>query len=89
MLLGPWLFRTASLLVMIGLSASGVETEPFSVDARAFSPLGLLPLLGFTACHVFAEVMTAVVLTRAYTRFTPPERAELPAGALASGPIRG
>lgn len=89
MLFGPWLFRTASLLVMMGLSAAGVQTEPFSLDSRAFTPLGLLPLVGFTACHVFAEVMTAVVLTRAYRRFMPVERAEVPAHALASAPIRG
>lgn len=68
MVFGPWLFRVASLLVMIGLSLAGVTVDPFHAGSGAFQPAGLLPLLAFKASHVFAELMTAVVLVRAYRR---------------------
>lgn len=66
---GPWVFRAGSMLAFVAINLAGVETDPFSLDARAFRPEGLLPLLAFKSTHVFAEVMTAVVLVRAYRRF--------------------
>ena len=86
---GPWLFRAASLVVLMGLSAAGAEIEPYSVDARAFSPVGLVPLVAFKASHVFAEVMTAVVLVRAYRRAAPAPEAEQDPDIGAAEPIRG
>ncbi len=69
MVFGPWLFRVASILALLALNVSGVETDPFSLDARVLQPVGMLPLFAFKASHVFAELMTAVVLVRAYRRY--------------------
>lgn len=79
MVFGPWLFRVASLLVVIGLSLAGVQVGAFSLETQALQPAGLLPLLAFKGTHVFAEVMTAVVLVRAYRRY-----ASLPEGAVSA-----
>lgn len=79
MVFGPWLFRVASMLLMVGLSIAGLQIDPFSLGARAFQPAGLLPLLVFKGTHVFAELMTAVVLVRAYRRYPT-----LPEGAVAA-----
>lgn len=79
MVFGPWVFRVASILALIGLSVAGVETDPFSLDARAFQPAGILPLFAFKASHVFAELMTAVVLVRAYRRYHAIPRDAVPA----------
>lgn len=67
--LGPWVFRAAAMLVIMLFSLAGFEVDPISAQGRAFQPAGLAPLLAFKGTHVFAEVMTAVVLTRAYRRY--------------------
>lgn len=68
MVFGPWVFRVASMLVMVGLALAGFEVDPYSLDSRTFQPASLVPLILFKASHVFAELMTAVVMTRAYRR---------------------
>lgn len=74
MIVGPWLFRAASLFVLIGLQFAGIEISVFAPYTGTFQPAGLLPLVAFKASHVFAELMTAVVLVRAYRRSTPEPR---------------
>lgn len=73
---GPWLFRAGSMLVMILLSESGVTTDLFSYQGT-FRPAALGPMLFLSLCYVYAEVLTAIVLVRAYRRFP----AQLPAAA--------
>ncbi|HUF86900.1 MAG TPA: hypothetical protein VMM59_05920 [Thermohalobaculum sp.] len=79
MVFGPWLFRVASILVLIGLNVAGLQTDPYSLDARAFQPAGLPPLFAFKASHIFAELMTAVIMMRFYRRYRA-----LPQDALAA-----
>jgi hypothetical protein len=66
---GVWLFRAGSVLLMIGLSLAGVTVDLFGGPTGAFQPAGLVPALLFTSSHVFGEVLTAIVLVRAYRRF--------------------
>jgi hypothetical protein len=66
---GPWVFRAGSVLVMVGLSLAGVTTDLFGGETGAFQPAALGPMLFFTGAHVVAEVLTAIVLTRAYLRY--------------------
>lgn len=79
MVFGPWLFRVGSMALIVGVGLAGFDTDPYSLDARAFQPASLLPLLFFKASHVFAELMTAVVLVRAYRHY-----GALPSQALAA-----
>ncbi len=88
MIIGPWLFRAASLLVIVGITLAGVDTALFGEDG-AFQPAGLGPLLALKASHVFAELMTAVVLVRAYRRSMPGSSGEASAGATVHAAIRG
>ena len=77
---GPWLFRAGSMLVMIVLSQIGVTTDLFSSgDKGAFQAAALGPMLFFSACYVYAEVLTAIVLVRAYKRFPIGEPEAAPA----------
>lgn len=69
MVTGAWLFRAASIAVLITASIMGVTVDLFSGQTGAFQPAALVPMLLFTGSHVFAEVLTAVVLVRAYRRF--------------------
>jgi hypothetical protein len=69
MVFGPWLFRAASMLVMIGLSLSGVTVDLFNSSTGALQPAALCPMFMFSLCYIFAEVLTAVTLVRAYRRF--------------------
>ncbi len=69
MVFGPWLFGAATVAAMIGLVFMRVTTDLFSVDAGVFQPAALGPMLLFKASHVFAEVLTAIVLVRAYRRY--------------------
>lgn len=75
---GPWLFRATSMLVMIILSESGVTTDLFNYQGT-FRPAALGPMLFLSACYVYAEILTAIVLVRAYKRFP----ARVPDGAAA------
>ena len=76
LVLGPWVFRAGSMLAIVLVSIAGVQVDPISGKDLTFQPVGLAPLFVFKATHVFAEVMTAVVLTRAYRRYrTLPEGA--------------
>ncbi len=78
MVFGPWLFRAGSLAFIIGLSMAGVTTDPFNGHTGAFQPAALGPMLLLTSAHVFAEILTAIVMCRAYRR-----HAAEPAGAVA------
>jgi hypothetical protein len=71
MVLGPWLFRALSMAAMIGLNLAGVTTDLFGSQMGLFQPAALAPMLMFTTCHVFAEVLTAIVMVRAYRRCAP------------------
>ena len=75
LVIGAWLFRAGAMLCMIGLGLAGVTVDLFGGPTHAFQPAALGPMLLFTGSHVFAEVLTAIVLARAYRRFpvTVPE----------------
>ena len=66
---GPWVFRSATVAVLISASMLGVSVDLFDVHTGAFQPAALGPMLLFTTGHVFAEVLTAIVLVRAYRRY--------------------
>ncbi len=66
---GPWLFRAATVAIIISASLMGVTVDLFNGQTGAFQPAALGPMLLFTASHVFAEVLTAIVLVRAYRRY--------------------
>ena len=66
---GPWLFRAATVAVIISASLMGVTVDLFNGQTGVFQPAALGPMLMFKACHVFAEVLTAIVLVRAYRRY--------------------
>jgi hypothetical protein len=69
---GPWIFRSATVLVLILLSLAGVKVDLFAPDTNAFQPIALIPMMLFTTGHIFAEVLTAIVLVRAYRRYPVP-----------------
>jgi hypothetical protein len=69
MVLGPWLFRAGSMLALILLSLAGVTVDLFHHQTGAFQMAALAPMLFFSACYIFGEVLTAIVLVRAYRRF--------------------
>ena len=66
---GPWVFRSATVAILISASLMGVTVDLFSGETGAFQPAALGPMLLFTTSHVFAEVLTAIVLVRAYRRY--------------------
>lgn len=69
MVLGAWLFRAASAAALIGASYYGVNVDLFHFQTGAFQPAAVVPMLLFTCSHVFAEILTAIVMVRAYRRF--------------------
>jgi len=77
MVLGPWVFRAFAVLVMVGLAFAGVTTDLFHGPTGTFQPAALGPMLLFTSAHVFAEVLTAIVLTRAYRAYPAVLRADV------------
>ncbi len=66
---GPWIFRAATVAVLISASLLGVTVDLFDGQTGVFQPAALGPMLLFTTGHVFAEVLTAIVLVRAYRRY--------------------
>ena len=68
-IIGAWLFRAGSVAVLIGASWLGVQVDLFGGPTGSLQPAALVPMLVFTSCHVFAEVLTAIVMARAYRRF--------------------
>ncbi len=66
---GPWVFRAATVAILISASLMGVTVDLFSGQTGAFQPAALGPMLLFTTGTVFAEVLTAIVLVRAYRRY--------------------
>jgi hypothetical protein len=66
---GVWLFRAGSVAVVIGLHLLGVTTDFWTPGGNEFHAAAVGPMLLFNASHVFAECLSAVVLTRAYHRF--------------------
>lgn len=75
MVLGPWIFRACTLAVLVCAGMAGFQVDLFDADTRAFQPQALLPVLFLTGGHVFAEILTAVVLVRAYRRYPAPAAA--------------
>ena len=69
MVFGPWIFRAATVAILISASLMGVTVDLFDGNTGDFAPAALGPMLLFTTGHVFAEVLTAIVLVRAYRRF--------------------
>ena len=69
MVFGPWIFRAATVAILISASLMGVTVDLFNGHTGAFQPAALGPMLLFTTGHVFAEVLTAIVLVRAYRRY--------------------
>jgi hypothetical protein len=69
LILGAWLFRAGTVAVLISASLLGVTVDLFNGQTGAFQPVAVLPMLIFTTGHVFAEVLTAIVLVRAYRRY--------------------
>lgn len=69
MLMGAWLFRAASAAALIIAAVLGVTVDLFDSNTGAFQPEALGPMLLFTSSHVFAEILTAIVMVRAYRRF--------------------
>ena len=69
MILGAWLFRAGTVAILIGASLMGVTVDLFHGQTGAFQPAAIVPMMMFTTGHVFAEVLTAIVLVRAYRRF--------------------
>jgi len=70
MVLGPWIFRVGTILMMVVMALMGVTIDLFDGRGGAFQPAALAPMLLFTTCLVFAEVLTAIVLARAYRRLS-------------------
>jgi hypothetical protein len=66
---GPWIFRAATVAVLISASLLGVTVDLFNAQTGVFQPAALGPMLLFTSGHVFAEVLTAIVLVRAYRKY--------------------
>lgn len=64
---GPWLFRAGALLVVVVMALAGIPVDAVDIHGR-FEPRGLVPMLFLTSAHVFAEILTAVVLTRMWLR---------------------
>lgn len=69
LVLGPWIFRACTLAVLIAAGLAGFTVDLFDTATGAFQPAALMPTLVLTGGHVFAEVLTAVVLVRAYRRY--------------------
>jgi len=69
LVLRVWLFRAATVLVMITLNLSGVTTDFITPDSGEFDAAATGPMLLFNCSHVFAECLNAIVLARAYRRF--------------------
>ena len=69
MVIGPWLFRAGSMLFLILLSLAGVTVDLFHGATGVFQVAALGPMLVFASCYIFAEVLTAIVLVRAYRRY--------------------
>ena len=69
MTFGPWVFRAATVAILISASMMGITVDLFNGRTGVFQPEALGPMLLFTTGVVFAEVMTAIVMVRAYRRY--------------------
>jgi hypothetical protein len=69
LVLGAWLFRAGTVAILIGVSLMGMTVDLFHGQTGVFQPVAVAPMLIFTTGHVFAEVLTAIVLVRAYRRY--------------------
>ncbi len=76
LVIGPWLFRAGALLILIAMALAGVTVDLFGPHGE-LRPAAFAPTLFLTSAHVFAEILTAVVLTRAWRRWSQvaPEQA--------------
>jgi hypothetical protein len=69
LVLGVWVFRAASVLVMMVLAHLGVTTDFASPGSGQLNLPAVGPMLLFNLSHIFAELLTAVVLVRAYRKY--------------------
>jgi len=69
LVIGVWLFRAASMLVLIAANLAGITTDFFDGFGGPFQAAALGPMLLFNCSHIFAECLNAVVLLRAYRRY--------------------
>lgn len=68
LMFGPWLFRTSTVVLLVAASFAGIAVDFFHPETGAFQPSALVPMALLTGGTVFAEILTAVVLVRAYRR---------------------
>jgi len=68
LVVGPWVFRAGTLALVISASLAGLSVDLFDGHSGTFQPEAILPTMFLTGGYVFAEVLTAVVLVRAYVR---------------------
>ena len=73
MVFGPWVFSAAVMAAMIFANLMGVTVDLFK-GTGAFQPAGLGPKLLLTCSYVFAQVLTAIVMVRAYRRYPATKR---------------
>jgi len=69
LVLGVWLFRIGSILVVVVLSSLGITVDFYPPGGGSFRPEAAGPMLFLMFSHVFAECLSATVLLRAYRRF--------------------
>ena len=72
LVLGAWLFRAGTVAILISASLLGLNVDLFHANSPVLHTEALVPMLMFTTGHVFAEVLTAIILVRAYRRFPAP-----------------
>ncbi len=69
MVFGPWMFRAGIMAVVFFAVWMGGMVDLFNGQTGAFQPAGLWQMLLLISSEVFAEVLTAIVLVRAYRRY--------------------
>ena len=69
LMFGPWLFRASMVVIIVMAGLAGFSTDFLNDHTGVIEPWALIPMMIFASGHVFAEVLTAVVLVRAYRRF--------------------
>ena len=69
LVLGVWLFRIGSILVVVVISSLGITVDFYPPGGGSFRPEAAGPMLFLMFSHVFAECLSATLLLRAYRRF--------------------
>ena len=76
---GPWVFGAGTMAAIVFAVWMGVMVELFDGHTGAFQPAGLGQSLLFYSSTVFVQVLTAIVLVRAYRRYPAAPREALAA----------